>query len=198
MKKTFHLVILIFLFGNVYSQTEIDWSLDYQLKFSDFEPPGVQIGNGNMYSLYSGATFGFSFQMSSYQYMFTRKFNDKIACYFNKQSASLNAPDSLIAGNLLAYAQFSFDLSELYARKFRKEIYENKSTFSSNEIFKEAFDKWQNEYAKRFAEVGQQTDIGQNTEELELLHQEVLNEIEELSEFCKTCKPKKKKKKSKK
>jgi len=193
MKKVFLLSTLILLLGNVYSQLEVVWKPDYQLQFSDFESPGVHIGNGNMYSLYSGATFGFSFQMSSYQYMFTRNFNDKIACYFNKQSASLNAPDSLIAWNLLAYAQFSFDLSELYARKFRKEIYENKSTFSSYEIFKEAFDKWQNEYAKRFAEVGQQTDIGQNTEELELLHQEVLKEIEALSDFCKSCKPKKKK-----
>lgn len=186
------------MLGNVYSQSGIDWNADYQLQFSDFESPGVQIGNGNMYSLYSGATFGFGFQMISYQYMFTRNFNDKIESYFNKQSASLNAPDSVIANNLLAYAQFSFDLSELYARKFRKEIYENKSTFSSYEIFQNAFEKWQNEYSKRFTKVGQQTNLGQNTKELELLHQEVLKEIEELSEFCKTCKPKKKKKKAKK
>lgn len=193
MNKHLYLFVLLLITNLAFAQSKIDWDSDYRLQFSDFVLPGVEIGNGDIYRIYSGATFGFGFRMSSYEYMFTRNFNDKVECHFNTQSAALTAPDSVFAYNLLAYAQFSFDLSELYTRKFRKEIYENKSTFSSYEIFLEAFNKWNNEYSKRYATVGQETDLGQKKEQLELLHHQVLKEIEELSEFCKTCKPKKKK-----
>jgi hypothetical protein len=48
---------------------------------------------------------------------------------FQRDAGSLIAPDTITANKLLDFASYEFDLSELYARKLRKEIYEQKGTF---------------------------------------------------------------------
>lgn len=132
--------------------------------------------------------------MSNAEFMFTRNFNSKVNCVFNKEASSLVAPNDKIAEDLVAFARYEFDLSELYARKFRKKLYEEKSTFSGVNFVKPAFDEMQKEFNSRDTMAGKTTDLGRNREELSKLHREVLAEIELLSDFCKTCKPAKKKK----
>ncbi len=126
--------------------------------------------------------------------MFTKNFNSKVNCTFNRDAASLVAPDSLTAMDLLDFARFEFDLSELYARKFRKKIYEEKGAFSEASFFRPLYDKIQQEFTERHTIAGQESDLGRNKEKLNELHQAVLKEIEQLSDFCKLCKPPKKKK----
>jgi hypothetical protein len=52
----------------------------------------------------------------------------KVNCPFQRDAGSLIAPDTITANKLLILL-YEFDLSELYARKLRKEIYEQKGTF---------------------------------------------------------------------
>jgi hypothetical protein len=156
--------------------------------------PSTQVGNVNIYSLHTGSTFDFVYSMSSYEFMFTKNFNDKVNCYFSRHSASLIAPDSTFAIDLINFAQFAFDLSELYARKFRKELFENKGAFSNSDFFHEYYNEIQGEYVERYSNASITTDLGRNHEKLSELQKKVLDEIQELSEYCKTCKPKKRKK----
>jgi predicted DsbA family dithiol-disulfide isomerase len=53
----------------------------------------------------------------------------KINCSVQRDAASLIAPDTIKANKLLQFASYEFDLSELYARKLQKEIYEQKKVF---------------------------------------------------------------------
>lgn len=186
---------LLFVISSLFGQNKIQWSENYKLKLSDFQSPSSQIGDLNMYSIHTGSSFDFEFSMSGYEFMFTKNFNDKVDCYFSRHAAILVAPDSSFANDLLSFAQYEFDLSELYARKLRKNLYENKGAFSSYDFFHEYFEEVQNEYAQRYTQAGKETDMGRNREKLNELHKRVLNEIKELSEYCKTCKPAKKKRK---
>lgn len=111
------------------AQNVIDWSETYKLQLSDFQAATTQIGNVNMYSLHSSAMMDFSFYMSNYEFMFTKNFNAKVSCKFTRDAASLIAPDNETAEALLDFAQYEFDLQEMYARRFRKKCLKRKELF---------------------------------------------------------------------
>jgi hypothetical protein len=50
------------------------------------------------------------------------------------------APDSTTANKLVQFAQYQFNLSELYARRLRQKIYENKATFSDISFLKPLYE----------------------------------------------------------
>jgi hypothetical protein len=178
----------------VNAQSGVEWNGKYQIQFSDFRSPGTQIGGGTIYSLGSGSSIDFSFYMTNYEFAFTKNFNSKVRCLFNPDAASLVAPDSLQAETLLNFSRFDFDLCELYSRKLRKKLYEEKRAFSNVNYFRPYYDEIKSEHAKRHAQAVQDTDIGRNREVLAHLHRIVLDEIDSLTNYCKTCKPQKKKK----
>ncbi|HEU5145756.1 MAG TPA: hypothetical protein VFT90_03540 [Chryseosolibacter sp.] len=190
-----HLTILFFVItGVIHAQTAIEWNENYQLKLSDFQSPTTQIGDVSIYSLHSSASFDFSFHMSNAEFMFTKNFNSKVNCSFQPSAASLVAPDTAMANDLLAFARYGFDLSELYARKFRQRLFEEKGAFSNINFMMPIYDEIQKELAERHTVAARTTDIGRNRVELKSIHEAVLAEIQQLADFCKTCKPPKGKK----
>lgn len=177
------------------AQDKIEWSPESKIQLEDFQSDGTEIGNTTSYSINVASGFTFSFSMSRSEFMFTKNFNTKVDCSFDKKLSYLVAPDTMVAQQLVAFAQFQFDLSELYARKFRKELYEQKGTFSNVQFFKTSFDKIQEEYNLRLLAANKSTEMGENSIKLAALREEVLEEINQLQDFCKSCKTPKKQKK---
>lgn len=193
--KLFLICGFVLISSFVFSQSTIEWEPDYHLTFEDFQSPETEINPSyNSYSIISGATMDFSFQMSSYEFMFTKNFNSKARTIFNRYSAVISAPDSIFADQLVSLGQYSFDLTELYTRKFRQELYSKKGTFSDANFFQSIYKELQQEMNIEYSRVMKLSDFGRNTEILKEKHQQVLVEIELLHEFCKDCKPIKKKK----
>ena len=198
MKKLFTTAFLIFNFSLIYGQSKLNWSAEYKLTLEDFKSPQTEIDkNLNTYFMLSGSEIGFNVQMSNYEFMFTRNFNSKIQVAFDKNSAVISAPDSSLAKQLVRFGQYEFDLNELYARKFRKKVYDEKKTFSSMNIFQSRLNKIQEEKNAEIARVSKSSNLGEDKESLELEHQKVLSEIDSLSDFCLECKPQKKRKRNK-
>lgn len=191
--KPLFLIALSLIVQVVYGQNTIDWNGEYQLKLSDFQSAATHVGSTNHYSLQSASQIDFSYQMTNAEFMFTKNFNTKVGCSFKRNASALIAPDSTFAHNLVRFAQFEFDLSELYARKFRKRIFEEKGILSNPNFFKPLYDSILEEFAERHTLAGKETEVGQKKERLNEIHQQVLAEIKELSSFCKMCKPPKKK-----
>ncbi|MEQ8546591.1 MAG: hypothetical protein RIC03_01720 [Cyclobacteriaceae bacterium] len=189
-------LFLVLTFSTGFSQTIENWTIDFQLELSDFQSPQTEINeNLTSYSIYSGSNMDFSFQMSTYEFMFTKNFNTKVKTTFNRNAAVITAPDSTTALQLVNFGQYSFDLTELYTRKFRQRMYEEKGAFSDVNFFKPIFENLQEEMNAESARVLKVTDLGREAELLNTEHQKVLIEIGELSNFCYYCKPPKKKKK---
>ena len=104
----------------------------------------------------------FSFQMSAYEFMFTKNFNSKVKTTFNRNLAVITATDTLDGPlQLVKYAQFYFDLTELYTRKFRQELYEQKGAFSDVSFFQPIFNRLQEELQAENARVSKATDLEQ-------------------------------------
>lgn len=187
-------VLLSLLFTTAcFGQEEIEWQPGYVLTLKDFWSPATRF-DGNMISVHPGCRIEFSYQMSNYEFMFRKNFNDKVDCKFLKTAATIIAPDSNLALDLLRLAQYGFDLTELYARKFRKRLFEEKGAFSGAQFFQPVFNEVEKEHAVQFNNAVEATQFGKDAAKLKELHASVLREIEVLSDFCKECKPKKSKK----
>lgn len=195
MKTFFTISIVLLSINAAYSQSIIEWSPSYQLGLSDFQSPQTEVNSAlSNYSLYSGANMGFSFSMSNAEFMFTKNFNSKTKATFNRSGAIITAPDSALAQQLLSFSQYNFDLTELYTRKFRQQMYEQKGVFSDASFFQPIFMRLQEELNSESARVLKLTNLGEEKELLQLERQKVLTQIEELSDFCFSCKPPKRKK----
>jgi hypothetical protein len=186
--------LLLLLSTYLPAQNVINWDGIYKLQLSDFQSAATEIGDVTVYSLASMSAIDFAFHMTSGEFMFTKNFNSKVNCIFRRDASALVAPDTVTALQLLNFARYDFDLAELYARKFRKKLYEEKGAFSDASFFRPAFDQIQKEFVERHSQAAKDTDIGRNAEKLSALHYIVLMEIAEYPDYCKTCKPAKKKK----
>lgn len=192
MKKTIS-IIFLFIAVQINAQNNIEWDGKYQLQLSDFKSKVTQIGNVSSNSIQTASGLNFSIQISNVEFMFTKNFNSKVSSTFKRESASIIATDTLTAERMVKFAQYEFDLSELYARKLRKDLYVNKGTFSDISFLQPLYDAIQKEYVEEHGEASKKTNLGQKKDILIKLNDDVLIRIQELSDFCKTCKPPKKK-----
>lgn len=192
MKVIFTVVVYLFSISSVFSQSVLEWSNDYKLQKSDFEA-SKNTGDGTMYSVHAAISINFGFQMSNYEFMFSKNFNSKVSPRFARNASYIIAPDGDTADKLLKLAQVEFDLAELYARKFRKLMFENKKAFSEPDFYQKLYEKVYAEFTMRNSQIVQNTNMGMAEIRLKENHDQVLIEIDELADFCKTCKPKKRK-----
>ncbi len=188
-------LLLAFVLSPALAQDPFEWSADDDLTLGDFTSPATEINSSlTTYSVYSGQRIEFSFNMTRGEFMFTKNFNSKVQNRFYPEASVITAPDSAMAKQLVNFAQYSFDLSELYARRFRKELYEQKGAFSNTSYYQPIYDNLQKEMNAEIVRVQKITDLGRKTDLLEAERGEVRKAIAELEDFCFTCKPPKKKK----
>ena len=193
MNKLFlPLALLISVLG--IAQNKIDWDGTYELQLSDFQSKETQVGGTTIMSMQTASNLEFGFQMNSVEFMFTKNFNSKVNCAFQKDAAMIVAPDVATANKLVQFAQYQFNLSELYARKLRQKIYENKGTLSDITFLRPLYDQIEKELIEQNGIASKTTNLGQDEGKLTVLNTKVLSQIDELADFCKACKPPKKKK----
>ncbi len=179
-------------------QSLIDWDSEYELKLEDFKSPQTEINEAlTSYAIYSGAYLDFSFSMPGAVFMMTKNFNSKAKTVFDQNSSIITAPDSATALQLVRFGKFNFDLVELYTRKFRKRLHEEKGAFSDVDFFRPIFDELQAEQNAESARVLKATDLGKDEYLLEVERQKVRDQIAELAAYCFGCKPPKRKKNKK-
>lgn len=175
------------------AQQRVYWNPDYVLTVNDFASPKTKIGAQTNY-INSSAQMDFSFQMSNAEFMLTKNFNAKVSTVFIPEAAVILADSESSMGKLLNFARYEFDLIELFSRKFRKSIYDNKGAFSNIRFFEPLFHELQKELAGRHSDAAEETNLGFVDDRLRTLHAEVKRDLDELADFCKDCKPPKQKK----
>lgn len=177
---------------SIWAQNVVEWSPEYTISLKDFGSSATQIGP-QLISIHPTCKQEFTFQMSQYEFMFTKNFNSKVSTLFYPDASALIAPDTATALYLAEYVQVIFDLTELYSRRFREQLFLKKKGFSNASFFQPIFDDLQKEFIAKQAELSAQTELGKNTAQLAIARQQIKLEIEALNNFCKTCKPSKKK-----
>ncbi|MGB0167520.1 MAG: hypothetical protein ACPF8V_11765, partial [Luteibaculum sp.] len=146
----------------------------------------------NMYGLSTAINLELQYLMSGFEFVFRKNFNRAVFTSYRFSGSYIIAPDSSTANNLVGFANLQFDLAELYARKIRKEIFELKNLFSSDELIRDCFQKYTDEYVDVMGRLKKELDLGQQVEATEAKHREILNQLEVYAPYCYACeKPKK-------
>lgn len=193
MKK---LVQLFFLISStvVFAQSKIEWNEGVVLKLSDFGSNTTKIGGVTHASIQLPGALRYGVEMNSAQFMFTKNFNAMVSVEFDPNTASIIAPNEEIALNLVNFANYQFNLSELYARKLRKALHEQKKLGSSVSYIQSVYNEVEKAYTERLNTASTKTNMGLEGDEILTLNDEVLKEIMQLPDFCKSCKIDKKQK----
>ena len=193
MKNYLIFVFTLATISDSLGQDIIEWNQTYKLERSDFLARTGESTSG-VFTVHAACAINFFYQMSSYEFMLTKNFNSKASTTFNRPASYILAPDSITGARLLRFAQAEFDLAELYARKFRKSMFDNKKAFSDPGFYQRLYDSIQKEHTVHVSQLSQNTEIGMAENRLNEQHQQIIADIESLSDYCKSCKPKKKKK----
>ncbi|WP_452232608.1 DUF922 domain-containing protein [Lacinutrix sp. MEBiC02595] len=112
------IVLICFCIGTLHKEeSTIAWSESYQLSWSDFKGPS-KTDTDAVATTASGITFSYSIKK-------TRKnevvgFKTKIFAHFYPEKSWYKA--EIADRHILAHEQFHFNITELYARKFRQRV----------------------------------------------------------------------------
>ena len=123
IRFTFLLLFFCLQFSDLQGQEKL-WSKTYRLTWLDFSAQ-PDVSHPYAAITYSGMSYSFSAEVINGEI----KAKFKVNCFFlpNKSWVKLGYENDF---NLLAHEQLHFDISELYARKFRQKL--SKMSFTEN------------------------------------------------------------------
>lgn len=147
---------------------KIVWSKEYQLQWKDFKGP-VKDANG----------------MSAMTSCIVEPQKDKegkvsISCYFDKKTSWRIKKQE--TDNLLRHEQYHFNLAEVFTRKIRKELIEQKTDYASKD-FDKIFKKIWKECEKAQKKYDKETNHSKVTEEQSRWEKDIDNQLQELNDF---------------
>jgi hypothetical protein len=156
----------------------IFWSKDRKLQLSDFEIKTGPVGN-----TYSFAQFGLDYILeSNFLFGLPKDYKKKIRNYMIKGASWMDTAYDVHSS--IRYQQTLFDLAEIYVRKFRESVYDNRKTLARRKLRIEDINaQIMTEFSKRRVVYDRET--GFATIPLKQMEWEttIANELEELKDF---------------
>jgi len=190
LSRKYTLLFLLFILCHIINaQNKIEWSDEYELKIEDFKASAPNTGSGQ--TVFPSTTIEYS--LANYQLAFSN-LNSNVICHFLPSSSWLDEGPN--TKDLLGFAQVSWDLNELAARKLRKAFRENRMRLSKNMVA-ELHEKVMAEVTAIQSQYSKETDFGTIPDKQQEWVIKTKNLLDEYSGYCKTCKPPKKKKRKK-
>jgi hypothetical protein len=178
--KSLCLFIFLAVSPAVFAQNNDDylyWSASRKLTVNDFA-----IKTSDLKAGASLARFYFSYEVNGFDFM-TKNFNNKVHNCIIRSASWIDT--SYDVGTSLRYQQTLFDLAEVYARHFRKELKDNrKKILKGTEFIKELNAKAMTDFSKREVEYDTETQFGTNKIMQERWEAMIQVELDQLKEFA--------------
>ncbi|SDJ38150.1 hypothetical protein SAMN05421542_3374 [Chryseobacterium jejuense] len=166
----------VVIFSQNLQEGEFIWSKERKLQKEDYK----LITRDNNVPIRSAINF--SYHLRGFN-VFNNNFNRNIINKFSRNSSALNPVSDNISA-MIAYQQLNFDLSEVYARKMRKELLIHKNKLWKGFDYADSiFNNLTVEYVKTQALMNEETHYGLNVQKLQDWNQKINDELEGLSEF---------------
>lgn len=177
MKRFFALGFL--LSSILYFSQEILWKPDVKLQWSDFKNPVNPNKNEAIASTYCG------WKVEAEKSQTNPKSPVKISIfvYFDSLKSWKNAEKT--SENTLKHEQKHFDICELFARKFRKEIKEKiKNSGDFDRFFKTINEKYSKEYREFQIMYDSETDHGRELDRQKIYDDFITSELETYKDYA--------------
>lgn len=165
-----------FSFGQI-SADYVRWSATKKLTIDDFS-----IKTKANESTIAFAQFYMEYQLKGFDFL-TKNFNKKVHNYMIKSASWIDTTANI--NQAIIYEQTLFDLSEIYARTFRKELKENrKKLVNGLQIAEELNAKIMADFSKRRIEYDLETKFGTDVEQQKAWEKQIQKELLLLEEFA--------------
>ncbi len=178
--KSLFILLTSFLISNFTFGQENNfkpWSATQKLNIDDFK-----IKTSQLETLSSYAQFSIDFSIKGYDFL-TKNFNKKIRNNLITSASWIDTTSNF--KQTLGYQQALFDMSEIYARQFRKALSGNRKQIAKGIVFVEALShQFMNEFAKRRIAFDIETKLGVDGIKQKLWETQIQKELDELSEFA--------------
>jgi hypothetical protein len=175
------LVVAVVLFLGLSSVAQenpdyLMWSPTKKLDLNDF---GIKKSNSTAGS--SFAQFSLDFSLAGFDY-FSKNFNKKVKNSVIKSASWIDTTANVEAS--IKYQQTLFDIAEIYARIFRKELKENRKQLVKGLHFVESVNsRVSSEFTKRRLKYDEETKSGTDFAKQQLWEDQIRKELDELSDF---------------
>lgn len=178
--KSFCLFLFLSASLAVFGQKEdnyIYWSPDRKLTVNDFA-----IKTANPATATCFAQFYFSYEVNGFDFL-TKNFNNKVHNCIIRSASWIDT--SYDVKTSLRYQQTLFDLSEVYARHFRKDLKDNrKKLLKGTDFIKELNTKNITDFSQRRLQYDTETVFGTNSLMQERWEQQIQMELNALKQFA--------------
>lgn len=152
------------------------WSSTRKLSLADF---GIKKSNANTSA--SFAQFSLDYSVNGFDFL-TKNFNKKVRNSMIISASWIDTTSNIDAS--IKYQQTLFDLAEIYARKFRKEIKENRKLIAKGLQFIEGINsRVSSEFSKRRLKYDEETKYGADSTKQQIWEQQISKELNELAAF---------------
>ena len=158
-------------------EVTITWSEDLTLQWSDFKGEPKPIGDAVAITA-SGISFGYSTTKST-SGLVDYSFNIT-AHFYPEKSWRINKP---LSDDVLAHERLHFDITELYARKFRQRVSNTRFTNNINSQMERINNAIIEELGKLQNKYDAETNHSQNTEQQVAWQSFIKAELEKLSDY---------------
>jgi len=176
IRLTIYLLGLLFIGFAQENPDYLQWSSTRKLTVNDF---GIKKNNSSSGS--SFAQFSLDFSISGFDFL-TKNFNKKVRNSVIKSASWIDTTANVDA--TIKYQQTLFDMAEIYARKFRKELKENRKQLAKGLQFVESVNsKVSTEFSKRRLKYDEETKSGTDFSQQQLWEDQILRELAELSDY---------------
>ena len=153
------------------------WSASRKLMLNDF---AIKTSDGKAGT--SAAQYYFSYEVNSFDFM-TKNFNKKVHNCIIRSASWIDTTYDVKTS--LRYQQTLFDLAEVYARHFRKDLKDNrKKLLKGTDFIKDLNSKNMTDFAKRQIEYNDDTQFGTNRVMQERWEQQIQLELNQLKAFA--------------
>lgn len=155
----------------------ISWNGTRTLTINDFT-----IKTSQAQTLLSFAQFTLDCEVNGFDFM-TRNFNKKVHNYFIKSASWIDTTYNMSLS--LQYQQTLFNIAEIYARRFRKELRNNRrKILRGTEFVKELNVKILTDFSARRIIYDTETEFGQDSEKQRQWENQIDKELLELDDFA--------------
>lgn len=154
----------------------ISWSATRKLTINDFI-----IKTKDLQTSPSFAQFNIGYQVNGMDFM-SRNFNKKVGNYFIKSASWIDTTFDIVKS--IRYQQTLFDIAEIYARQFRKDLKAKKNKFlSGTDFIKELNAKIVSDFSKRRIEYDTDTKYATEAAKQSEWETEIQVELNALKDF---------------
>lgn len=175
-----YIILFLLTFNIFHSQTNDDnlvlWNPNKKLTIDDF---GIKTTKENGQISYG--QFSIDSNIKGFDFL-TKNFNKKVRNYFIKSASWIDTTKDVEIS--LKYQQTVFDISEIYAREFRKELKnKRKQIFKGFQILDELNQKSTTDFSNRRLQYDNETNYGTIADKQIEWEKQIQKELEESKEY---------------